>query len=476
MKNWKLLKSPFLVQERIMQNLENMYVNIDKKNKLLQTNIPTVDIKHQATTTKKDLVTPDDFINFIENTEVQLKNIVGNNYSKLPIEQKTFITNELIPQMIGQFKRLLRKALKEGKIDFTKLSYFEKEFLSIIHPYSTKNDYDDIETATHTSGYTRFQLPKQNKTQFNMNNPKNLLEEDIEQQRGYDDNYVNSSLINPTRKKIAKLITNLEDINIKSVHYGFSELARDSKILLDQAEEYQRFLSNSNPIQDLVTENYLFGSFEQINNQFNEIISNENELGNEFKKLIEDYNKLFEDFKKMGDEYYQILRIGEQDRNNDLISGNSGPMIFLENYKNLKSSIIKNLNQLVNIRNTNPNIPSLNDFMIIKNNLESSINILDREGRNLINQLNQNNEPHVTFNENENQYDDEEDNYENDYEDNRSENGNEDDRSENGDEDNENEDNEPGLYNFGYGKSKNKSKNKLKLKVNKNRKFSVIKF
>lgn len=292
---------PFLVQERRIDTLSKIYEASEARKSLSDTQRPTVALSDKARTIDNINITSSDFVDFLEKVETQILNMVpiplytDQQISNLKREGRNAevqqyldalmtIRTELAPLWIAQFKRLKRKALKEGKVPLVSLDNFDTELRKLVRPFLSDKDFDDIETATHTNISWRDPFLSSGKTISGDFKPMPLFPKGTVQRMAQDINLNNN---NPMYERA--LNEDIFDAKIKRMQQMIDEAERMRNIA--RSQKYPRLLKEANQLISNI-DNYqrtlLTGDLEQVDEQQEE-------------QLIAEYNKLQQEFTDASD-------------------------------------------------------------------------------------------------------------------------------------------------------------------------------
>lgn len=320
-------ENPFLVQQKRIKTLSSVRKAIrGRKITANEIAVPTTSLTHKATTVNKDDIKANDFISFIETVETEIRNRVPLPLPSVisPQIENQFekLANIIIPEWVAQFKRMYRKALKEGNISIDKLKVYEQEFQKIIKPFFSIQNYDDIKTATHTN--IPFDvLSSRGDVKRPPKFPKGSISNEFMKQYTQNNNPI--VLGTKIKQMQPKVQETQEIINNTDRLIGWARSQNNSGVLVDarnvraKAEKYKRELMTSDIYQDIEKEQQLVDLYRALIDKVEKIAAREEEETKDVEKLQKLYRKTSEDLDAIGITYLQVLTRGMPQTEFDII-------------------------------------------------------------------------------------------------------------------------------------------------------------
>ncbi len=263
--------TPFEAQQQRIGTFARMREAIDEKQRLEQKEKSTTSLIQQAKTTEKANVTNETFIDFINDAESILLNILGKNRNPVdPVlrrerdEKLGRLRTQVVPQWNSQFKRLFNRSLREGKISIDRLEFYKNKYLEVTSEVNNQEQFEEAETATHTSAF-RLDRPT-NKT------PKGTTINMINQQISNDDVIITDPSLPPEIELLDIMLKRLNKPHQYYKNIKNEQMKSEIEDLIREIKDYKAQLSTSKQAQDSATDFNLGDRTNQQVDIYNEIV------------------------------------------------------------------------------------------------------------------------------------------------------------------------------------------------------------
>ena len=279
-------ENPFLVQERRIETLALINRAIRRQDNLAIIHKPTVSLHEKAKTVLDGDITSDDFVNFLEKIESVISTMVviplppQNKRTSIDETNIIQLRTDLVPLWVSQFKRMRRKALKEGKISALNLSAFEKELKNLVAPFMTEKDFDDTKTATYTNAQFDNPFFSSGKTTTDEIRPMPLFPKGTTARMAQEINFNNvnplvqkfkdETIIDEKLRLIQNMINEVDRMKAVSISQNFANILQEINLFMRQLQEYH---TNVEIGEDNINEEYeevLRQTYKSITKKFND--------------------------------------------------------------------------------------------------------------------------------------------------------------------------------------------------------------
>lgn len=261
--------NPYTVQVRRLEEIAEHFKKLNERQAMAQVHETlSTDINHMATKREKDRLHPEDFMNFIEKTESTINNLVP-----LPLPERMSgdilknyekIRTKLVREWSGVFKKMYRRGLKEGQIQLNLLLEYKRQFLSIIRPFFSEDEFNEIETITSTNILPYNIKQKKSYTQSHQPTSISELTEEVRRQDRPIAPIIEKGVGESDRDvTLRQMKQKLEEIASFAADNYMSELNDKAVNLIYIIDQYSREVKGT-PDSDVNVENHINLTFDAI--------------------------------------------------------------------------------------------------------------------------------------------------------------------------------------------------------------------